>query len=83
MTTPQRRFELTIRVSGDTWEIAMRELERLTFHIQDHGSECGMTSGGCDSGSYVHVIESHEMTPELYRDALRAWKAERDAEKAA
>ena len=65
---PKHAFELTIRIGGEDWIQTVRELERLTDHVIEHGPRCTMVSGG----SYVR-IEIRDVTPEAYRKELNAW----------
>lgn len=72
---PRRAFELTIRVSADTWEDAVRELRSFTEHIEEHGPECEMIS----ASGYVHIDHDPERTHDRYLADLAAWMTAKKA----
>lgn len=76
---PSRRFEVTIRVSGDTWDGTLAEIDRLAEHVRDHGSKCDQVSGGYSTGSWVQITERPEMTHDRFVADLDAYLAARKA----
>lgn len=70
---PKRRFELTLGVSGDSWEDVVRAVEDLLPHIVAHGPKCDSVSGSPSSGHWVHVVEDPEQTHERYHQQLEEY----------
>ena len=70
---PKRAVEITIVVGADNIDIAVAEVQRIAAHVSEHGTDCRMVSGGCDSGSYVMIAYDPTMTPERYVEALGAY----------
>jgi len=70
MNKPQRRFVVTVEVSGDEWEDVKMQLRDLLPHLEDHGPRCDSVGGGVSSGHWVRVVENPEMTNERYHEAL-------------
>jgi hypothetical protein len=69
-TAPSRRFELTIRISGDDWASVLRMLGDYAQHVAEHGPKCDRVTGGYDSGAYVRVEERPDVTHDSYFEAL-------------
>lgn len=72
---PHRRFELEIHVGADDWETVLRELQRLTAHLEEHGPACDSVSGGYDQGSWVKIVERPDQTHDKYVAELEAYLA--------
>lgn len=70
---PRRAFELTLRISADTWDDALAEARRVLEHIEEHGPGCNSISGGTSTGHIVAIEHRPEMTAGRYREELRAW----------
>jgi len=69
---PHRAFEIVVKVGADEWPRLVGEVQRLATHIEDHGVECGMVTGGPDVGGYVQIVQRPEMTHERYIAELEA-----------
>lgn len=72
---PKRRFELSILISGDTWEDVKQELDRIYPHVLEHGPKCNSVSGSPSSGHVVDITERPKMTQERYIQDLEAYLA--------
>ena len=72
MDAPRHAFEIRISIGAETWPLAVYEMRRLADHIEEHGPECNMASGGAGSCSSVHV-EKRDVSPEKYRAELEEW----------
>jgi hypothetical protein len=73
---PKHAYEVLIKIGGETWEYVTQTLHDLAFHVEEHGPECGLTSGGAGGSHYVH-IERRDISPQDYRIELEAWLAQR------
>ena len=71
---PKRCYTLHLNVGGDTWEDVIRSLREATDHIEEHGKECRMASGGVSAGYSVVVENRPEMTSARYFEELDAWQ---------
>lgn len=80
-SAPRRAYELTLRVSADTWDDAVAEMRRVTEHVEEHGPGCNSISGSPSTGHIVAIEHRPEMTAGRYREELRAW-TERQRESA-
>lgn len=69
---PQHAFEVTIRIGGNDWDYVLRTMDELAYHLKDHGSECGISSGGWN-GSHSVDIAKREISPDEYRAELAEW----------
>src|SRR5512146_879973 len=61
---PHRHVELSIEIGADGWDFVVRELRRLTTHIEEHGLDCTSVSGGPDGN---HIVQIH-VYPEMTND---------------
>ena len=75
MTTPKRAFEIVVTVQGDTWDDAVDKLCELANHVEEHGRECALVSGGVHSGGWVEVNHNPDMTHEKYMAAVESMRA--------
>ena len=73
---PKHAYELTVQIGADDWPTVIREIERLAAHIEDHGPECSMSSGGYGVASSVNIV-TRDVTPEQYRKELAEWMEKR------
>ena len=73
MKIPKRKFDITIKVDGHTWEYALRELIRVVAEVERHGPECSSAGGGGPSGHLVAIQVDPDMTEEKYEADLQAW----------
>lgn len=71
---PRHAFELTVKIGGDDWDYVLRVMAELADHLQEHGPECSMCSGGGGGCHSVH-IERREVSPEEYHRELQEWMA--------
>lgn len=69
---PQSAFEIDVKVTGETWESAVRILTETLMEIERHGPECSSVGGG-GGGSHSVTIRTRDVDPETYRAELRAW----------
>lgn len=65
MDAPHRRFEVTVRVSADSWEDAKRELDDVLAHVQRRGLE-SHAAGETNAAHFISVVEDESVTPEAY-----------------
>lgn len=72
---PGRRFEVTVRISGDTWPDVVQASQGILRHVEVHGPGCSMASGGYSDGYSVEVVEDPAMTHERYVTELDAYLA--------
>jgi hypothetical protein len=66
INAPKRSFELTVRISGDTWEDIIDEFRFLELHLSMHGASCQSVSGGLNRGHIVEIYHDPTMTHEKY-----------------
>lgn len=69
---PKHAFEVQIRIGGDDWEYVMRTLRELVPHLEDHGSDCKMMSGGA-GGCHSVDVQKRDVAPEDYHRELMVW----------
>lgn len=74
-TKPHRRFEVEIRISGDSWPDVVSEARRLLEHVPEHGPNCDLVSGGYSTGSWVRVTEDQAQTHDRFVEQLDAYLA--------
>jgi hypothetical protein len=67
---PQRMYQVTIEVGADSWEDTAAEIRRVLEHVEEHGPECSLVSGGYSSGSHVTVRHDPAMSHDAYFAAL-------------
>lgn len=70
---PHRSYEVSITISGDTWQDIIYQLRDLLPHIEDHGPACNSASGSPSSGHIVYVRHDPTMTHERYFEILEAY----------
>lgn len=70
---PRRRYELSVDVGGDTWQLVVDELRFLLPHIEDHGPECTSVAGSPSSNHVVVVHHNPDMTNEKYFEDLHKY----------
>lgn len=75
---PQAAFDVTVNVTGETWEVAVRILTQALMEIERHGPECSSVGGG-GGGSHSVTIRTRDVDPETYAAELRAWVLGRKA----
>lgn len=81
-TAPCRRFEMTMRISGDDWPEVLRMLEDYAQHVADHGPACDRVTGGYGAGAYVAIVERPDVTHDSYFEALELYLARERERKA-
>ncbi|RIL03113.1 MAG: hypothetical protein DCC71_15390 [Proteobacteria bacterium] len=74
MTFPKHTFELTLHVGACDWPSVVREVQRLAEHVEEHGPDCNMSSGGYGVGSYVSVEHQPDVTLESFVEAVEQWR---------
>lgn len=74
---PRRRWLVEINVGGDELEDVLREILRMAEHVQEHGKDCSMVSGGYSTGGFVRITENPDMTHDRYFEEIERWKAEK------
>lgn len=77
MEIPRRRFEVTLKLSGDDWKSIIHEMDFLSRELEEHGPVCNSVSGGYSSGHIVEVKERPEQTHDLYHEQVQAWLKEK------
>ena len=70
MTKPTRRYTITVEIGDDTWEGAVAELRRVCAHVEEHGPECKLVSGGYSGCSMVTIAHDPTMTHDRYMSEL-------------
>ncbi len=70
---PCHAFEVRISIGGNDWPFVIDALKELVAHLEKHGENCGMCSGGYN-GSYSVDIQKRDVTPEAYRAELEEWR---------
>lgn len=70
---PVHTYEVTIRVGGCDWADVLRRIAELAEHIETHGPECNLASGGAGTAASIDVRHHADVTEETYRAALEAW----------
>lgn len=79
MTTPHRRWRVTLDVHADTFDDLVRELEWFAGTMALHpGAETGRREIVSGAGTAT-ITEDPSVTPESYQAAADAWLAERRA----
>jgi len=76
MKPPRHAFEVEIHVGGETWGDTLREIQRFCEHIERHGPECNLASGGAGSAGHITVWK-RDVTPAQYRRELEEWAQQR------
>jgi hypothetical protein len=77
---PQRRIQLTLNLSADSWkelEHAWREIEFRFYEHKESLDPIRCTSGGCSSGWHLEVITDSGQDAEGYRRDLSRYMAAR------
>lgn len=69
---PQHPFEVTIKIGGEDWEYVTRVMHELAIHLEAHGSECTMCSGGA-GGSHSVSVAKRDISKEEFRKELMEW----------
>ncbi|HEV7674469.1 MAG TPA: hypothetical protein VGQ12_08060 [Candidatus Angelobacter sp.] len=69
---PRHPFELRISIGGDDWDYVVRVIRELAVHIEEHGPDCAMCSGGA-GGCHSVDIQRREISVEAYRKELADW----------
>lgn len=78
LSTPQHRFELSLRIGADDWTRLARLLQEIENELASRPpAPFYVISGG---GYWLHVEENPEQTPEKYQADLDAWFAARRSE---
>lgn len=77
---PRRKYELDLRIHGDTWEDIVRELQDLAQHAKSRGPECSSVSIGSSSGYIITVRHDPNMTGDLYQQQLEEYLKSEEAE---
>ena len=67
---PKHPFEVNIRIGGDTWEYILRTVRELSYHLEEHGPDCRLCSGGA-GGCHSVDIQRRDISPEDYRKELQ------------
>lgn len=83
MERPHRAYEIDIHIGADDWKSALWQIRDVLRHIEDHGEECSLVSGGSDSGATVTITKRPEMTHDRYFADLNAYLDAREAAKPA
>ena len=69
---PQHPFEVTIKIGGEDWEYVTRVMQELAVHLEAHGPECTMCSGGA-GGSHSVSIAKRDISKAEFRKELMEW----------
>jgi hypothetical protein len=69
----QHAFEVRISIGGNDWGYVIRTLRELASHVEDHGPECSLCSGGWHGSHSIH-IKSRDVTTDQFRNELEAWR---------
>ena len=67
---PKRRFDITIKIGGDTISDAVCVLDDFIRKIESGGKGCA--HGGPSGGGYFDVIEDATMTHDRYISELKS-----------
>lgn len=74
---PERRYVLSLKVGGDTWEDTLSLLRHLVYEaetrIGDLPSGNMITTGGVNSGGYVNLRFNPDMDHEKYHQQNQAY----------
>jgi hypothetical protein len=84
---PMHRYELRITIGAVDWDSMQRALEDVVEHVKSRDEKSvGMASGGWNGCHSVDLFV-RDVTPEIYREELEAWRVKeceaRDAKQAA
>jgi hypothetical protein len=69
---PRHPFEVRITIGGDDWEYVLHTLMELRAHLEEHGPDCNLSSGG-GGGCHSVDIQQREISVEAYRKELSDW----------
>lgn len=69
---PQHAFELRLSVGGETWELTLKEMQRLVDEVYARGPLAGLQSGGGGTAANL-LVATRDVSPEQYRAELDEW----------
>ena len=78
MNPPKRKFTVSIRISSDTWDGVLDELQEIYFHF-DAGRKSSV-SGGVETSHIIDVEENPGQTPERYLEQLKEYLRHQEKE---
>jgi len=79
MQKPKRAYEITLKATGDSWDIAKQNLLKSVEHLSERGQDADMVRGGIDGSFCVLLHVDPSITPELYRQQLELFLNDRRA----
>jgi hypothetical protein len=69
---PLHPFEVSIKIGGNDWPYVLQTVKELAEHLEQHGPDCTMASGGW-SGCHSVDVRKRDISAEDYRRELDQW----------